>query len=119
MNAFLAHMAQFDAHVWVNVAIAVLGAFVAFGAVNRMTPETECTIIISFATVGVGLTAWAIGSVSPSPEWVHAYDTLLLGGVVALIIGTRRRTIWIQPRWMPLLSISVSGVTWLAFFATV
>ena len=106
------------AHDFLNFVIAFLGALVAFGAANRMTRATECTIIVAFATVGTGLTAAAISTFFPQ-SWEKAFETLLLGGVVALLIGTRRQTIWIRPAWMPWLSLGVSAVTWVAFFVTV
>lgn len=102
-------------HSWLNFVIAVIGALVALGAANRMSPKTECTIIFAFATVGVGFIAWAIGTFLPD-SWQQAFETLLLGGVVALLIGTRRQTIWLAPTWMPRISIAVSVVTWIAFF---
>lgn len=105
-------------HTWLNVACYVSVALVAFGAANRMSKQTECTIIVSFATVGAGAIAWAIGAFLPN-EWEQAFDTLFVGGVLALLIGTRRQTIWIKPEWMPRMSISVSAVTWIAFFCTV
>lgn len=100
---------------WLNVAIAVIGALVAFGAANRMSKATECTIIVAFATVGAGLGGWVFSSIAPE-HWQQPFDSLLLGGIVALLIGTRRQTIWLAPEWMPKLSIAVSALTWLAFF---
>lgn len=101
-----------------NIALAVVGALVAFGAANRMNKHTEMTIAISFATVGAGLIGFALADLWPN-GWQETCDTLLLGGIVSLLIGTRRQTIWIPPRWMPRLSYAVAAATWLAFFVGV
>jgi hypothetical protein len=118
LQDWVSHVATITAHQWLNIVVAVAGALVAFGAANRMSRATECTIIFAFTTVGIGFSAWFLGILFPV-DWEHAFDTLLLGGVVALLIGTRRQTIWLQPAWMPRISLAVSAVTWLAFFATV
>ena len=101
-----------------NVVLAIGGALVAFGAANRMDKHTELTIALSFATVGAGLIGYAITSFWPH-HWEAACDTLLLGGIGSLLVGTRRQTIWIPPRWMPRISYAVAGATWFAFFAGV
>ena len=100
---------------WVNVALATAGALVAIGAVNRMSRETELPIIAAFATVGAGLIGYTLGSFAPA-RWQHGMDTVLLGGLLALLVGTRRQTIWLPPRWMPIISAFVSVGTWLLFF---
>ena len=102
----------------INVLLALAGALVAFGAANRMNKDTELTIAISFATTGAGLIGYAIACIWPH-HWEAACDTLLLGGIVSLLVGTRRQTIWIPPRWMPRISYAVAGATWFAFFAGV
>lgn len=101
-----------------NVLLAMFGALVALGAANRMSRTTERTIIVSFTTTGAGLIGFALGNVWPG-GWQPACDTLLLGGVVALLVGTRKATIWLPPEWMPAISYGVSAVTWVAFFAGV
>jgi len=100
---------------WVNAGIATAGALVGLGAANRMSPRTECTIIISFFTVGAGMVGYALGTLLPD-RWQQACDTVLLGGMLALLIGTRRHTIWIPPEWMPRFSYAVSITTWVVFF---
>lgn len=111
----LAHVTPHDG---LNFVIALLGALVAFGAANRMNKETEVTIICAFVTVGVGLVAEAFSSLV-AEVWQQAFDTLLLGGVVSLLIGTRRRTIWLRPELMPKISAAVCAITWLAFFLSI
>jgi hypothetical protein len=99
---------------WLNLIVATAGALVAMGAINRMSRETECTIIASFVTVGAGLIGYALGTVLPG-RWQHTMDTVLLGGIVALLVGTRRHTIWINPALMPRISACVSIATWAYF----
>lgn len=103
---------------WLNVGIATLIVLVGIGAINRMSPQTECTVILAFVTVMAGVVGYALGSVLPE-RWQTVCDTLLLGGVLALLIGTRKQTIWMAPRWMPWISAGVSILTWGTFFALV
>lgn len=103
---------------WVNLLLLIGGALVVLGAVERMTQETPLTIKVGFVTVGAGLLGEAILYLLPS-LWQEPIDTVLYGGIVALVIGTRRRTICIDPRWMPMLSGLVSAGTWLLFFASI
>jgi len=100
---------------WVNALLGFGVALVALGAANRMSAHTELTIKISFATVGAGAIGYAASSVWPE-GWQHICDTVLIGGILALLIGTRRQTIWIPPEWMPRLSMGVSVATWAIFF---
>lgn len=97
-----------------NVLIAVVGVGVAGGAINRMSRQTECTIIFAFSTVAAGLVGYALGAVLPD-RWEAACDTLLLGGIVALVAGSRKQTIWIAPQWMPKISAGISAATWFLF----
>lgn len=113
--AWIAVLAAITLQAWINIGLSIVGSLVAFGAANRMSKETECTVIFAFSTVGAGYVAWCISSFMPS-TWQSPFDTLLLGGVVSLLIGTRKQTIWIAPAWMPRLSLLASGLTWLSFF---
>lgn len=103
---------------WINTALAVLGALIAFGAINRMGIDTERPVIAAFVTVMVGLAGYAFSEVM-SAHWQKVFDTLLIGGTCALLIGTRKQTIWIAPTWMPRLSATVSLTTWVLFFGLV
>ncbi len=103
-----------------NVVLAFLGTLVAFGALHRMTPKTECTIIFAFALTAAGLAGQGLGAILEwlgRDAWQPAFDTLIYGGATALMIGTRRQTIWLQPDWMPRLSLLVSSITLVAFLA--
>lgn len=101
-----------------NALLAGFGALVAAGAINRMDKSTECTIIFAFATTGSGLIGFVLGHFMPE-MWQTACYTLLVGGISALIVGTRRRTKWLPPDWMPRISGGLSAATWLGFLAGV
>lgn len=103
-----------DIHLF-NALLAAAGALVALGAINRMSRQTECTIIIAFFTTGAGLVGFALGNLLPE-RWQAVGETVLLGGILALLVATRRQTIWLDPKWMPRISYAVSVATWVAFF---
>lgn len=103
---------------WVNGGLAVVGVLVGIGAIDRMNKQTECTIVAAFVTTIVGLVGYVLGSAMPG-HWQNVFDTLLLGGVVAVLIGTRKQTIWLAPTWMPWISLGVSLGSWTIFFGAV
>lgn len=98
-----------------NAILAAAGVLVAFGALHRMNKKTECIIILAFVTVAIGLLGQIPAALTHS-YWQPVFDTLLFGGALALMIGTRRQTIWISPDWMPTISLAVSLVAWAVFF---
>lgn len=118
MTAFFNHLLALSFLSWLNALIALAIVGVGFGAAKRMNKDTELTIIIAFSTVSAGAFGWFITTFWPW-GWEQSFDTLFLGGVLALLIGTRRRTVWLRPELMPKISYGVSVVTWCAFFATV
>lgn len=97
-----------------NAAMALLAFLAALGAANKMNKETERTIIFAFATTAAGLLGYVITTFFPS-SYETALDSLLLGGVGAMVVGSRRRTVWLPPEWMPRFSASISGLTWVFF----
>lgn len=101
-----------------NALLAIFGMLVALGAINRMDRGTEATIIFAFSTTAAGLAGFALGHFLPD-RWEAACYTLLLGGISALLVGTRRRTVWLPPAWMPRISGGLSAATWLGFLAGV
>jgi len=117
MEEFLARVAAMSFHAWLNFLIAGTTMLVALGAANKMNKDTEVTIVIAFATVGAGMLGTMLGYFSPD-RWQLSFDTILYGGVLSLLIGTRRRTIWMKPEWMPRFSLWVSALTWATFFWT-
>jgi hypothetical protein len=98
----------------INVCIALVGAMIALGAVNRMTDSTDRPIRLAFALVGAGLITYGLGTLFPD-TWRHACDTVLLGGIAALIVATRKHTIWLPPEWMPRISYAISAGTMATF----
>jgi hypothetical protein len=104
--------------ILINALLAVAGALVALGAANRMDRDTERTIILAFATTGAGLLGFALTACMPD-RGQSACDTLLVGGVAALLVGTRRRTVWLPPEWMPRISAVLSLATWTVFLSGV
>jgi len=118
LSVLLARVAGLSPHEWLNLTLAALAMLVAFGAVNRMTCDTPRTIKVSFVTVGAGLIGVCLGYFAPD-RWQLPFDTVLFGGLLALLVGTRRQTIWLHPRWMPLVSGWCSVLTWVVFLATV
>lgn len=118
LSSFLSTLEAMTPAMWFNAVLAAVGAVVAFGASNRMNKSTECTVIVAFATLGSGLVGYAIGTFLPD-NWEQAFDTLLLGGAAALMIGSRKQTMWVAPTWMPRISLGVSIATWIAFFTFV
>lgn len=118
MDQLLDHISRVSIHGWLNFVLAFFGALVALGAANRMNKETEMTILCAFVTVGVGMVAQAIGTMLPD-SWNDAFDTLLLGGLISLLVGTRRRTIWMRPEIMPKISAAVCALTWVVFFISI
>lgn len=101
-----------------NAGLAFLGVLVAVGAINRMDKTTEATVIFAFVTTAAGLAGFTLGHFLPE-RWVEAAFTLLVGGVAALLVGTRKRTVWCPPEWMPRISGGLSAATWLGFFTGV
>lgn len=118
MANLIRHWELFTWVHWGLITLALLGCLVALGAVNRMNRHTECTIIISFLTTGAGLVGYFLGALFPG-KWTLSCDFLLVGGVAAIMIGSRKRTIWIEPELMPWISLAVSGVSWAAFLGAI
>lgn len=115
ITAFLEHAAAVPLQGWLNLVFAVAGALVAFGAIVRMSGDTERPIIFAFVTVGSGLIGQGLTNFVPD-QWELSFDTLLYGGILALLVGTRRQTIALPKEWMPVISLCTSGATWCIFF---
>lgn len=100
---------------WINLLIAIAGVLIVLGACNRMTWQTDGCIRAAFGLVAAGLFGYGLSHFTPD-SYRYACDTVLLGGIVALVIGTRKQTIWIPPAWMPRLSYATSALTVVTFF---
>ena len=118
LHAGVVRLASMSFLEHLNAAGAVVGVLIAAGAINRMTKDTECTIIFSFVTTLVGLAGYAITSFRPT-SWERAFDTLLIFGIAAVLVGTRKRTTWVKPELMPRISVGLSFAAWISFFALV
>lgn len=101
-----------------NAVLALGGVLVGFGAMHKMDKKTERPIILAFTTVCVGLLGQIPASLTHS-YWQPVCDTLLFGGAASLMVGTRKRTIWLSPKWMPWVSLGISVAAWTVFFCRI
>lgn len=97
-----------------NLLLCLSGFSVAFFIGVRMRSETEAHIVGSFATLGAGLLGTAVAFVRPG-DWQAACDTLLYGGALAMMIGSRKNPHWVAPRWIRPITVSVLLAVWGAF----
>lgn len=98
------------------VVVAVLCAVARMNSTDEygVRQRTEPPIVMAFVTLGSGTVGWLVAYWKPG-EWQVANDTLLIGGVAALVLATRRHTKWVPPRWMGPISMGVSMLTWAGF----
>lgn len=99
---------------WINAAICLAVVVVTFFALVRMRKETELQILLAFPTMAAGMLGAVVGYFRPG-DWQAACDTMLFGGVLALMIGSRKNPNWIEPRWIRPIAIGVLMATWGAF----
>lgn len=99
------------ATLFANVFLAITGALVAFGSINRMENGTGRAIRCAFATTCAGLLGAAISTLLPE-HWQVSVDTLLYGGILALLIASRRRPAVIREHWVTPISFSITVSTW-------
>lgn len=99
---------------WLNFLLCLAGLVVALFVAFRMRKDTELQIVLSFATIAAGLGGNALGYFRPG-DWQEAFYTLQYGGLLALMIGTRKSPNWVAPRWIRPISISVTMGVWCAF----
>jgi uncharacterized membrane protein YwzB len=92
-----------------NSLIALAIAFVALGSIKCMNGITPHSLRAAMVMVFVGAGGQALGFAAGA--WDHYLDTLLYGGILALLIGNRRAPVWIPPAWSPRLAIITSMVT--------
>lgn len=103
---------------WLNAMLCVAGVLATLAAINRMTIDTEPQIVLSFVIIAVGLLG-AVWAYFHPGDWLACFDTLIYGGFLALIVGTRRRTKWLDPRWIRPISVAISLAVGVAFFVGV
>jgi uncharacterized membrane protein YeaQ/YmgE (transglycosylase-associated protein family) len=99
------------ATLFANVFLAVSGALVTFGALNRMETGTCRAIRCAFATTCAGLLGAAISTLLPE-HWQVSVDTLLYGGILALLVASGRRAGMIREQWVTPISFSITVSTW-------
>ncbi len=108
-------MGEHDALYWLNLILAALASFAAFGSFQKMQWGTTrpciigAVLLIALGTAGQWLGHWF-------DEWVRVADTALYGGVLALLIASQRQHTWFLERWAnPVASaiVAVSGAVFL------
>lgn len=99
--------------VWTNVGMFIAASLVAFGSLNKMRAgHTRPCIIGAVLLLAIGCAAQALGQVSS--QWDHIADTLVGGGLLALLIASQRTHSWALERWAnpiaSVLGLLVGGV---------
>jgi hypothetical protein len=87
-----------SAFEWANIGLFIVASVVAFGSLNKMRAgHTRPCIIGAVLLIAVGCAAQALGSFAS--QWDHIADTLVAGGVLALLIASQRTHSWALERW--------------------
>ena len=116
LEPVVAHLVSLTALEWVNGVLAVLAAGIAFGSINLMNKETvERGVACAFVTFAVGCLGYALPGLLPV-AWGPSFDTLLLGGALALLLANRRVSLG---KIVGKLSMGVTVGSWLVFFVAV
>lgn len=116
LDPVIAHLVSLTALEWVNGVLALLAAGVAFGSINLMNKETvERGVACAFVTFAAGCLGYALPGLFPL-DWGASFDTLLLGGALALLLANRRVSLG---KIVGKLSISVTVGSWMVFFVAV
>lgn len=92
-----------------NAYLAGIAALAAFGCLLQMTPKTSHAIRFAVILILVAMVGYALGFARA--EWATWFDTLIVGGVCAFIIGNRRLPIRRVCPWCEKTSIAVSLLT--------
>jgi hypothetical protein len=83
---------------WVNVVLFGLAALSALGSLNKMkVGETRPCMIGAVLLIAVGCAAEAIGQFSN--QWDAISDTLVAGGLLALLLASQRVHTWFLERF--------------------
>jgi hypothetical protein len=94
----------------INTALAVLLAVIAFSSLNKMSLSTDCTVRFAIALIFIGALGQAGGELLG--KWDRYVDTLLYGGLIALLLANHRRTpTGLGTRWSRPLSFLAAAVT--------
>lgn len=102
-----------------DIAFAFAAAVAAFSSLNRMSEamslEVKLTFALTFATVGAAMLGQVFILAMPD-KWQAVINTLAYGGIAALLIASRRRSLFVHEIWMTRIALGVLLVTWFVFF---
>lgn len=96
----------------INVVCALLAAAVAFASLNKMNGLPDKAVRCGIVTFAAGLLGAAIGTVN---HWRPIFDTVLLGGALAMLLGSRRGPGFLDANMRAGLSLVVTTGSWLLF----
>jgi hypothetical protein len=93
----------------VNSWLAGVIALVALGGVARMTARTNCAVrwavLLLMVSAGGQWLGFATG------VWDHYLDTMLYGGILALLLANQRQPQWVIDTWSKWSAYAVLGLT--------
>lgn len=102
-----------------NGVVAIVAGVASFGAIRMMDKNTNQAMRCGFVTLAVGLIGYGL-STFVSESWQPGFDALLVGGSLALFIGSRRNAgLLLRATLLSKLSMVVTLYSWLLFFLTV
>lgn len=108
--------------IWTfNSILAVLGFFACLAAATVMNGTTSHVMRASLVLIALGLLGQGIGT--QVGQWESCFDTLLFGGILAWLIGSRRMPAVFQQRYGTPLAwaaiVSSGGVGFFSLFVIV
>lgn len=92
-----------------NAFLAIATALMIVGTFNHMNHGTSLAIRLAVLLIFAGLLAQGFGVFMR--QWDHYADTMIYGGIAAFIIANRRTPCGIPLRYVPRISIAISGGT--------
>ena len=96
--------------IGVNTVLAIVLTALAFSSLNKMGMTTDCAVRFAVALIFIGALGQAGGELFG--KWDRYVDTLLYGGMIALLLANHRRTpTGVGTRWSRQLSILASLAT--------
>ena len=96
--------------IGVNTVLAIVLTALAFSSLNKMCMTTDCAVRFAVALIFIGALGQAGGELFG--KWDRYVDTLLYGGMIALLLANHRRTpTGVGTRWSRPLSFIASAAT--------
>jgi hypothetical protein len=92
-----------------NVLMAGVIALVAIGSIGAMNGATSNAVRMAVLMIMVGAGGQVIGWAAT--QWDNYLDTILYGGVLTLLVSTRRGPVLASPAWASRLSLAIVAVT--------